>query len=73
MNKRFVVEGTRITDLKTGRMAVSVSRVRKDPEERREGESWLDMRQRTKSEREAIARKTEERAQAIAAFMNTIS
>ena len=69
--KRFQVRGTLIIDTVTGKMAVSVSRTRKDPEERLPGESWLDMWKRTESDRDAIDRETEERAIALCAFMNS--
>jgi hypothetical protein len=70
--KRFEVRGDLIFDTTTGEMAVNVSPVRcwKETEKRLPGESWLDMRRRTKSDRDAIDRETLERAARICELMN---
>ena len=53
-----------------GKLICSVGPSRRVPEERQEGESWLDMMNRTQSQRDAIQAETEERAAAICSFLN---
>ena len=66
----FELRGTRIHDTDTGNLICSIWPERTASDELEEGESWLDMRQRTKPEREAIGRHTAQRAASVCAFLN---
>lgn len=67
----FALRGTRIHDARTGKLVCTIWPEREASEKRLMGESWLDMRERTRPEREAIERHTEERAAAVCAFLNS--
>lgn len=67
----FELRGTNIHDTKTKKLICTIWPERKASEERIEGESWLAMRQRTDPERDEIQRRTEERAAAVCAFLNS--
>lgn len=67
----FELRGTRIHDARTGKLVCTIWPEREASEKRLMGESWLDMRERTRPEREAIERHTDERAAAVCAFLNS--
>ena len=67
----FELRGTSIHDAKKGKLICTIWPERRASDEREEGESWLAMHQRTKPEREAIERHTEQRAASVCAFLNS--
>ena len=67
----FELRGTNIHDAMTGKLICTILPERKASDEREDGESWLDMRERTAPEREAIERHTEDRAAKVCAFLNS--
>jgi len=67
---KYINKSNNIYSSSSGKSVCTVWSVRPDPEDRNEGESWLDMRRRTDGERDAIKKETIELANDICQFLN---
>ena len=73
MKTKFELRGYNIHYTQTGKLICSVRPENQASEERIEGESWLDMYNRTAPERAKIKAQTEKRAASICNFLNSSS
>ena len=68
---KYEADGSRILNAKTKKLICTIWPEEKVSEERMEGESWLDMYERTRPERKKIEDYTKERALAVCDFLNS--
>ena len=71
MTTKFELRGVKIHYTQTGQLICSVWPESQASEEGLEGESWLDMYNRTAPERATIKAQTEKRAASICNFLNS--
>jgi hypothetical protein len=71
MKEKYEVKENRIFNAQTKQLICTIWSEGKVSEERLEGESWLDMYERTKPERKTMEDHTKERASAVCDFLNS--